>query len=144
MERNYFNSSDYQTSVLFSFSEGERARAEDNNWLGEFKLSPITAAPRGVTKMKVCFEIDANGILNVSAVEQTTGVNCKITVTNYKARRSKEEINRMVQDANKYKIEDDMYKKTVKATKALEKMAKDLKEFQNELDAARKKKIKLV
>ncbi|XP_059456155.1 heat shock cognate 70 kDa protein-like [Corylus avellana] len=143
MEGNYTTFSDNQTVVLFSVYEGERARVVDNNWLGEFRLSPIPAAPKGVAKLKVCFEIDANGILNVSAVDKTTGVRNRITVTNYKARRSKEEINRMVQDANKYNIEDDMYKRTVKAKEVLEKMAKDLKEIQNELDAARKKKIKL-
>jgi heat shock protein 1/8 len=60
--------------------------------------------PNGVPHIKVCFEIDANGILNVSAVEQTTGVNCKITITNYRARQSKEEINRMVQDTNKLRL----------------------------------------
>jgi heat shock protein 1/8 len=100
MEENYTTVFDNQTSVLISVYEGERARVAENNWLGEFRLSPIPAAPKGVPQIKVCFEIDANGILNVSAVEQTTGVNCKITITNYKARRSKEEINRMVQGAN--------------------------------------------
>jgi heat shock protein 1/8 len=92
MENNYTTSYDNQTSVLFPIYEGERARAVDNNWLGEFRLSPIPAAPKGAANMKVCFEIDVNGILNVSAVEETTGVNCKITITDYKAKRSKEEI----------------------------------------------------
>ena len=92
MENNYTTSYDNQTSVLFPIYEGERARAADNNWLGEFRLSPIPAAPKGAANMKVCFEIDVNGILNVSAVEETTGVSCKITITDYKAKRSKEEI----------------------------------------------------
>jgi molecular chaperone DnaK (HSP70) len=92
MENNYTTSYDNQTSVLFPIYEGERARAVDNNWSGEFRLSPIPAAPKGAANMKVCFEIDVNGILNVSAVEETTGVNCKITITDYKAKRSKEEI----------------------------------------------------
>jgi molecular chaperone DnaK (HSP70) len=61
---------DNQTSVLFLVYEGERARTVDNNWLGEFVLSPFLQHPRVFAKMKVCFEIDANGILNVSAVEQ--------------------------------------------------------------------------
>jgi heat shock protein 1/8 len=85
MEHNYTTFDDYQSSVLFPVYEGERARVVDNNWLGEFELSPIPIARKGVVKIKVFFEIDANGILNVSAVEQTTGVNCKITITNYKA-----------------------------------------------------------
>jgi heat shock protein 1/8 len=91
MEQNSFTTScDNQTSVRFSIYEGERARVVDNNLLGKFVLSPIPAAPQGVIKMKACFEIDANGILNVSAVEHTTGISNKITITNDKARLSNE------------------------------------------------------
>ncbi|XP_059458485.1 heat shock cognate 70 kDa protein-like [Corylus avellana] len=101
MENNYTTSYDNQTAVLFPIYEGERARAVDNNWLGEFRLSPILAAPKGVANMKVWFEIDVNGILNVSAVEETTGVSCKITITDYKAKRSKEEIDKRKQALEK-------------------------------------------
>jgi heat shock protein 1/8 len=147
MEENYTTLYDYQTSVLFTVYEGERARVVDNNWLGEFRLSPIPAAPKGVAKMKVCFEIDANGILNVSAVEQTTGVSCKITITNYKASLSTQEIHRMVLDAEKYKVEDDEHKKKVRAKEALEKYAFKIRNILNDkevgekLDADSKDKI---
>jgi heat shock protein 1/8 len=96
-------------------------------------LSSIPAAPKGVAMVKVCFEIDANGILNVSAVEQTTGMSCKITITNDKARLSKEEIDRIVQDAEKYKVEDDEHKKKVKAKEALENYAYKMRKIVNEI-----------
>lgn len=148
MEHPYFNAHDNQTSALLSIYEGERVKVVDNNWLGEFRLSPIPAAPRGATVVKVCFEIDANGILNVSAVEQTTGVSCKITITNDMARLSKEEINRMVQDSEKYEVEDNEHMENVRSREALESYAYKMKnivndeEIGNKLDAAGKKKIK--
>jgi heat shock protein 1/8 len=95
----------------------------DNNWLGEFRLSPIPAAPKGVAKLKVCFELDASGILNVSAVDKTTGVSCKITITNYKGSLSTEEIHRMVQDSKTYEVEDEEHKKKVRAKEALDNYA---------------------
>ncbi|KAL4613951.1 hypothetical protein ACB092_07G019900 [Castanea dentata] len=104
---------DNQTSMLFSVYEGERCRAGDNNLLGQFELSGIPLAPKGVTKVKVCFDIDADGILNVSAKEMTTGVMSEITFTNYKGNLSSEDIARMVQDAEIHKAEDDEYRKKV-------------------------------
>ncbi|XP_075675385.1 heat shock cognate 70 kDa protein-like [Castanea sativa] len=104
---------DNQTSMLFSVYEGERCRACDNNLLGQFELSGIPLAPKGVTKVKVCFDIDDNGILNVSAKEMTTGMMSEITFTNYKGRLSSEDINRIVQDAEIHKAEDDEYRKKV-------------------------------
>ncbi|GLT77987.1 hypothetical protein SLA2020_495390 [Shorea laevis] len=148
MERNYTTFYDNQTSVLFSVYEGERVKVVDNNWLGEFRLSPIPKAPKGVAKMKACFEIDANGILNVSAVEKTTGLSYNITITNYKASLSTEEIHRMVLDAEKYEVEDDEHRKKVRAKEALENYAYKMrnivndKEIGNKLDTAGKKKIK--
>jgi heat shock protein 1/8 len=83
MEKNYGTTGcDSLTSVLFSLYEGERARVMDNNWLGGFRFSPIPLAPKGVAHIKAHFEIDANGILNVSAVEQTSGVSYNIPITN--------------------------------------------------------------
>jgi hypothetical protein len=78
--------------------EGERARTRDNNLLGKFELSGIPPAPRGVPQINVVFDIDANGILNVSAEDKTTGQKNKITITNDKGRLSKDEIERMVQE----------------------------------------------
>jgi heat shock protein 1/8 len=147
MERNYTTAYDNQTSVLVSIYEGERARVVDNNWLGKFQLSGIPAVPRGDPKIRVYFEIDANGILNVSAVELTTGISYKITITNYKASLSTEEINRMVLDAEKYDVEDDEHIKKVKAKETLEKYAYKMrniandKEIGDKLDVADKKKI---
>jgi len=149
MEKNYGTiGCDSLTSVLFSLYEGERARVMDNDWLGGFRFSPIPLAPKGVAHIKAHFEIDANGILNVSAVEQTSGVSYNITITNYKDSLSTEEIHRMVLDVEKYKVEDDEHRKKVRAKEALENYAYKMrnivndKEIGNKLDAAGKKKIK--
>ena len=95
--------------MLIQVYEGERARTKDNNLLGKFELSGIPPAPRGVPQIEATFDIDANGILNVSASDKTTGKSNHITITNNKGRLSKEEINCIVDEAEKYKGKVDDY-----------------------------------
>jgi len=93
---------------------------KDNHLLGKFNLEEIPPAPRGVPQIEVTFDIDANGILNVSAVDKGTGKHNKIVITNDKGRLSKEDIEKMVSEAEKYKAEDDVVKKRVETKNGFE------------------------
>ncbi|XP_026424540.1 heat shock cognate 70 kDa protein 2-like [Papaver somniferum] len=132
-EDNFTTTSDGQTSVVIKVYEGERTRTSDNNLLGQFSLQGIPPAPRGVPTITECFEIDANGILTVSAEDNTSGNKKMIRITDNKGRLSTAKIEKLVLEAERYKAEDEEHRKKVESRNSFENYTYSIRDTINKL-----------
>ncbi len=139
---------DNQDSVMIQVFEGERALTRDNNELGNFKLEGIPPSPRGVPQIEVAFDLDANGIMNIEACDKGTGKKQNITIKNDKGRLSAEDIETMINEAEKYKDEDNLHKQKIEAKNNLEsllyqsKTSVDNEQVKSKLEESEIQKVK--
>jgi len=127
---------DNQKSFNVKVFEGERVKTKDNFFLGKFVLKGFDPLPKGVPQINVIFDVDADGIVEVTAEDKATGIEKKITINNKHGRLNPEEIRRMVRDSKKYKAEDELAKKKVKAKNALENYAYEMRERAKKIEEA--------
>lgn len=119
-KRTFTTVADNQTTVQFPVYQGERVNCEDNTLLGEFTLAPIPPMRAGEAVLEVIFEVDVNGILKVTASEKSTGRSANITISNSVGKLSSSEIEKMIEDAEKFKNSDDAFSKRFEAKQSLE------------------------